>query len=187
LEEVSQAYDLACKVKDGWQQGQLMFWIWRAGGERAPGDRPGGHNDIPKCYQAMMEGDWQKAADEWDRIGCLYEQAMTLAAGDEPAQFQALAIFEQLGARPAAKALQEQMQLEEVKGIPRGPRPDTKANPEGLTAREMEILALLVEGLSNAEISRQLSIAMKTVDHHVSTVLAKLDVHSRLEAAAAAR
>jgi DNA-binding CsgD family transcriptional regulator/tetratricopeptide (TPR) repeat protein len=185
LEEVSQANDLARRTGDVWQLGQILFWIWRAGGEISLANSS--HDSIPLCYQAMMDGDWRTAAAEWVRIGCPYEQAMALSEGDESAQLQALALFEQLGARPAASALREQMRLGGVKGLPRGPRPATKANPEGLTPRELEILALLVEGKSNAEISNQLSIALKTVDHHVSTVLAKLNVHSRLEAAAVAR
>ncbi len=180
LEEASQVVEMARRAGDVWQLGPIALWMWRASGE-APRD------GLPLCYRATLEGDFRTAAAEWERVGCPFEQAMALAEGDQEARLQALAIFEHLGAQPAARALREQMRLEGVKGVPRGPRPATKANPEGLTAREMEILALLVEGLNNAEISRQLSIAMKTVDHHVSTILAKLNVHSRLEAAAAAR
>jgi DNA-binding NarL/FixJ family response regulator len=48
-------------------------------------------------------------------------------------------------------------------------------------------VGLLAEGLTNAEIAERLVISEKTADHHVSAVLAKLDVPTRREAAAAAR
>jgi DNA-binding NarL/FixJ family response regulator len=72
------------------------------------------------------------------------------------------------------------------RGIPRGPRPSTRANQAGLTSREGEVLGLLAEGLSNAEIARRLSISSKTVDHQVSAILSKLNVHSRMQAIAVA-
>jgi DNA-binding NarL/FixJ family response regulator len=98
-----------------------------------------------------------------------------------------LSIFDDLGARPAASALREKMRREGVKGIPRGPRPRTRANPQGLTAREMQVLELIAEGLGNADIAWRLSVSIKTVDHHVSSILAKLNVHSRTQAASIAR
>jgi len=69
--------------------------------------------------------------------------------------------------------------------IPRGPRSGTRANPGGLTARELQVAHLLAEGRRNTEIAEELGLSLKTIDHHVSAVLAKLEVRSRTEAAVA--
>src|SRR5262249_29823687 len=61
----------------------------------------------------------------------------------------------------------------------------TRQNPAGLTARELEVLVLLAEGLRNAQIAERLVVAQKTVDHHVSAILRKLDAPTRGQAAAA--
>jgi DNA-binding NarL/FixJ family response regulator len=74
-----------------------------------------------------------------------------------------------------------------VRRIPRGPRPTTRAHPFGLTSREMEILQAVAAGLSNARIGDRLHISAKTVDHHVSAILTKLDVPTRQEAARVSR
>ena len=70
-----------------------------------------------------------------------------------------------------------------LRTIPRGPRRTTRAAPAGLTAREQEVLALVSEGLADREISERLFISERTVQHHVSAVLAKIGVSSRTAAA----
>jgi DNA-binding CsgD family transcriptional regulator len=141
---------------------------------------------IAEPYALQIDGDWRRAADAWQEAGCPYERAMALAEGDEPARREALTLFEHLGATPAAAALRQELRAEGVRRVPRGPRPATRANPAGLTGRQMDVMGLLTEGLSNADIAARLFVSPKTVEHHVAAVLSKLGVQSRTEAVALA-
>jgi DNA-binding NarL/FixJ family response regulator len=111
---------------------------------------------------------------------------MLSEADDEEARLEALATLDRLGAVRSASHLRRRLRADGVRRIPRGPRPASRAGLAGLTPRETEVLGLIVQGATNADIARSLVISQKTVDHHVSAVLAKLGVTSRREAAAAA-
>ena len=139
---------------------------------------------VHHAFALQIAGDWRAAAVEWQRRGCPYEQALALMDGDESAQLAALEIFERLGARPATEKLKQQMRSHGMRGIPRGPRLATRENVFGLTAREMEVLACLVEGSSNKDIAKKLSLSIRTVEHHIASILQKMEVDSRNEAVA---
>ena len=138
-------------------------------------------------YRDHCEGRWESAAAGWRSLGRPYEEALALCGGDEGAQRQALEIFDHLGAAPAAARMRRQLRAGGSRSVPRGPIAGTRANPAGLTRRQAEVLGLVGEGLSNAEIARRLCISAKTAEHHVSAIMARLDVPTRQEAAAAAR
>jgi DNA-binding NarL/FixJ family response regulator len=119
-------------------------------------------------------------------MGFPYERAEALSeADDEDARLEALAVIDDFGAARAASNLRRRLRAAGVRRIPRGPRPASRSGPAGLTPRETQVLDLIVRGATNAEIAQALVIAPKTVDHHVSAVLAKLGVGSRREAGAA--
>jgi DNA-binding CsgD family transcriptional regulator len=179
-DEASLGYEWALRKGYARIARQLAFWLWRAGG--APPDE----KEATTPFDHQMRGDWAAAAAEWQRLDCPYEEALALADGDSFARLRSLAILDQLGAARAAALLRRGLRAEGVRRIPRGARPATRRNPAGLTTREMDILRLLVDGLSNRGIADQLRISAKTVDHHVSAVLAKLEVPCREEAAAQA-
>lgn len=181
LAEARANFDLALEKKHAWMAGELAFWRWRAGDKL---ELPGW---LAAPFVMQIAGDWRKAADEWERLGCPYERARALSDGDLQAQIEALETFEFLGARPAADQLRLKIKSSGADRLPPRPRASTRKNPFGLTNRQLEILALLVEGLSNADIAARLHISPKTADHHVSAVLQHLDVSSREAAASLAR
>jgi DNA-binding CsgD family transcriptional regulator/tetratricopeptide (TPR) repeat protein len=180
LHEANTVLQMAPTRNDRWLQGEFAFWMWRAGGP------PPTHDGIAAPYALQMASDWRAAANAWKEIGCPYEEAVALADGDENAKREALEIFERLGAGPAAEKLRQTLRATGARGIRRGPRPSTKENPSGLTNRQLEVLTLMADGLGNAEIGDRLFISVKTVDHHVSAILGKLEVRTRGEAVAVA-
>jgi DNA-binding CsgD family transcriptional regulator len=117
-----------------------------------------------------------------------YERAMALwDAGSTDDLLAALPLLDGLDARAVSALFRARLREAGVSSVPRGRLPATRANPAGLTARQLDVLALLTEGLSNSDIAARLVISPKTADHHVSAILAKLDVRTRGEAAAVAR
>ncbi|GAB3096905.1 ATP-binding protein [Lysobacter terrae] len=142
--------------------------------------------DCPQPFALQFAGKWQEAAAAWRALGCPYEEARALAEGDADAQRSALAQFEQLGAAPMAARLRRELRESGVRGVPRGQRASTQSNPHALTAREIEVLRLLCDGLRNAQIAQRLSRSVRTVDHHVAAIFLKLGVSTRTEAMAAA-
>ena len=165
---------------DGWERGEIAVWLRRTGSPRPP------RGELAGPYQLQMAGgDGQEAARLWAGLGCAYEVALALHdVGREAPLRQALEIFTSLGAPAAAQLTRREMRRLGIRSIPAGPRTATRADPLGLTPREREVLNLICAGHSNAEIAAELFLSAKTVDHHVSAVLAKLGTPTR-EAAAA--
>ena len=180
--EASVLIDRARTKKRPWYVGDLAVWIWRGGGEPPP---PG---ECARPVALQLEGDWRGAAAAFEQLGCPYEAALACYESDDPeAILAALDALEKLEARPAAARLRRRLSELGVRAIPRGPRAARRDHPFDLTAREQEVLTALSLGLSNGEIGTRLFVSPKTVDHHVSAILTKLDVRTRGAAVAKAQ
>jgi DNA-binding CsgD family transcriptional regulator/tetratricopeptide (TPR) repeat protein len=167
-------------TNEPWMHGDLSAWLARLG-------HPVDHDrEVPSPYSFELAGQYAEAAAAWRDLGCPFEEAVALTwTGAEDSMRRALEIFGDLGAAPAAANVRRMLQERGIRvPAPRGPRATTAANPAGLTAREAEVLEVLREGLTNAEIAERLYLSPRTVDHHVSSILAKLGVATRAEAAA---
>jgi DNA-binding CsgD family transcriptional regulator len=178
---VAAALELAVATGHETYRGEILRYLRRLGEpvEAFPG--------CPPADAASLGGDWRGAADEWERLGDPYEQALELASsGEEGRLLEAFELLTALDAVPALALVRERLR-ELGAAAPRGPRAATRRNPFGLTPRQVEVLELLTEGATNAEIAQRLYVSVRTVDHHVAAILRKLEVETRREAAARAR
>jgi len=154
------------------------------------GDRRGGVAvvEIPDGagpWAAGLRGDWRAAAEGWARLGDPYERALELAeSGEVGPTVEALHTLDDLGAAAAARHVRRRLRALGMTRVPRRRAASTRANPAGLTDRQLDVHALLAEGLTNAEIADRLVLSVRTVDSHVAAILDKLGVRTRREAAA---
>jgi ATP/maltotriose-dependent transcriptional regulator MalT len=174
IDTVTDAHILALRTTSPRWIGETSIWLQAAGRlEEIPHRAEG-------PARLMMEGRWEEAAAQWEKLGTPYEAAVCRSlADDADTVLQGLAELDALGGAPMARRTRTRLARMGVEKIPRGPRRSTAANPAGLTSRQMDVLALVVEGFTNGEIAERLFLSARTVDHHVAAILLKLEVESR--------
>ena len=169
-----------------WARGELAMWLRRIGATVQPA---GHHYDtVAEPYRLLLDGQFAAAADTFHRIVEPYDAALALIdSGDPKLARRALDVLDRLGADAVAAKVRSDLRAQGAKVVPAPRRATTLANPAGLTTRQVEVLRLLEDGLTNAELAKQLFLSVKTVDHHVSAILTKLDVTKRRDAVRRAR
>jgi DNA-binding CsgD family transcriptional regulator len=177
-EEADAALEMARAAEEPWIAGDLALWRMRAGlRDTLAADA------MAEPYALSLAGEARAASRRWEAIGCPYEAAMALADSEQELDLRAaLAGLQEIGAAASASIVARKLRDQGARNLPRGPRSRTRTNPAGLTDRQVEVARLLAEGLRNAQIAQRLVVSEKTVDHHVSAILRKLDVADRGEA-----
>jgi DNA-binding CsgD family transcriptional regulator/tetratricopeptide (TPR) repeat protein len=166
-----------------WARGDLAMWLRRLMPELELDGLP-----VSVPHQLQLAGQFSAAAAAWEQLNSPYEQAWALVeAGEDDAVRRGLGLLDRLGADAVASRLRQDLRDRGVTKVPARSRSATLTNAAGLTSRELEVLGLLGEGLSNAELAGRLYISPKTADHHVSAILSKLQVPNRRQAVEAGR
>jgi len=139
-----------------WQIGELQVWYCRFGIAIPYCEE----DDIAQPWRLELNGQLDKAYQKW--------------------------LFEALHAQGAIKRL---LNIAKQNGVNihinkprRGPYAKTKQHPLGLTAKEQQVLSLLVKGSSNADIAAHLSRSTRTIENHVASILQKLNATNRMDA-----
>jgi DNA-binding CsgD family transcriptional regulator/tetratricopeptide (TPR) repeat protein len=183
--EVQAVQELVFTRGSRWQRGEISWRLWQTGERDIPTD------GLAEPYALLLAGEHAAAAAAWRALGCPYEEACAQTESDDPDSIRlAVASFERLGAVPAMKHAIRRLRALGVRDVPqvrRGPRPATRANRANLTRRQAEVLDLVAAGNTNTEIATRLFVSPKTVEQHVSAILAKLGTRTRREAIRRAR
>ena len=176
MEALSRAINMIVQLGKFSKKSRFYFWLQRAGKdylvpeEKLESDE--GNNVTTVAEEAAL----------WENWGCPYEHALVLFEGSIADKKKALMMIQALGADAVYEKMKLKMRTSGIKNIPRGIRKTTQSNVAHLTEREIDVLLLLKEGMQNKEIADRLFISAKTVDHHISALLFKLDVNTRVKA-----
>lgn len=158
-----------------WAIGELLVWLDRLG-VRATAQQ------IAEPYRLELEGRHGDASEAWLELGVPFDSALAgLHSTDAETAAAALARLDQLGVEGTAARARAMLLARGISSLPARPRRATRANPSGLTNRQLDVARLVAQGLTNGELAERLYISPKTADHHVSAVLAKLGLASRRE------
>lgn len=179
-EDIDRTIGMIKQVKKDFTKSKFFYWLPKARKEYLPFNEKNKDNELSIVQMTV------KDAAYWQKTGCPYEQSLALFEGDEAEKRKAISMVHDLGADAVYEKLKQEMRNSGIKSIPRGVRKTTRENPSLLTDRELDVLALLKDGMQNKEIAARLYISAKTVDHHISSILLKLDINSRSKAVAEA-
>jgi DNA-binding CsgD family transcriptional regulator/tetratricopeptide (TPR) repeat protein len=169
-----------------WDSAQLRVW-----GQRLGVKVPQGFGTVPLPAQEWeLQGDWLEAARLLDNIGTPMEVVFVAlfapsdVAGD--LLVRAIDICGDIGSRPGNSAIRGRADdlglAHQLPRPKRGPYKAVRNHPLGLSGKEVEVLTLMIEGANNAEIAAKVNRSRRTIEHHVSAILAKLGANNRLGA-----
>lgn len=176
IDEIKDVMQIVIDAGFDWNAGLIALWLWKLGELDTVPD------GIAEPYRLLMEGEPLDAAKILEERGLPYERAIALMHGDSDAKLEALEVLEDLGATAVADKLRQDLRTAGVAA----PRRRSRRTATLLTARQSEVLALLAEDLSNADIADRLFLSPRTVEHHVEAVMSKLNASTRQEAVAKA-
>jgi len=169
-----------------WRGCEVAIWMHRYGYEVPDRNDP----RMPLPYRLELDGDLMAAGQAWIDKGNPYRGALALMQADgEDALQHFVKAKDLLESCLATATLKKLGKLATAHGVDgklivnkRGPRKEARQHPLGLTAKEQQILPLIVDGLSNREISLEFSRSTRTVENHVASILKKMNVKNRMEA-----
>jgi DNA-binding CsgD family transcriptional regulator/tetratricopeptide (TPR) repeat protein len=184
--ELAEMAQMDLEKFDPWEIADFASW-WERSGAEARFPLPKADFALPRKLEQRNE--YAAAADEWSRLGLPYKSALSLLLDPTGADGQHLAraasILEGLEARPAvsiARKMAKELGVETLLPKPRrGPYSAARSHPLGLTQREIEVLGLISQGYGNQDIAKRLFRSPRTVEHHVSSVLGKMNASGRMD------